>query len=200
MIAQFFEESKSRFGAEKIRIKLLECGKRVSRKHISALMKEMGLVCKQAQLKYFNTTNRKYVFRKNHILQKFQADLPNVLWVSDITYIRVNSVFHALCVIIDIFSRFAFYFNGHTWFSKHTRNNFKEFRKTALNSDNPDLKALANAPEEWEHRETYSLGAGLYLGKSKYYGWTISKHKIFKESDLDNYYLYAGYEEGFCVK
>ena len=105
LIAQFFEESKSRFGAEKIRIKLLECGKRVSKKHISALMKEMGLVCKQAQLKYFNTTNRKYVFRKNHVLQKFQADLPNVLWVSDITYIRVSSVFHALCVVIDIFSR-----------------------------------------------------------------------------------------------
>ena len=85
-------------------------------------------------------------------------------------------------------------------FSKHSRNNFKEFRKAALNSDNPDLKALANAPEEWEHRETYSLGVGVYLGKSKYYGWTISKHKIFKESDLANYYLCAGYPEGFCVK
>ena len=85
-------------------------------------------------------------------------------------------------------------------FSKHTRNNFKEFRKAALNSDNPDLKELANAPEEWEHRENYSLGSGLYLGKSKYSGWMISKHKIFKESDLANYYLYAGYDEGFCVK
>ena len=61
------------------------------------------------------------------------------------------------------------------------------------------MKELANAPEEWEHRENYSLGAGLYLGKSKYYGWTISKHKIFKDSDLANYYLYAGYPEGFCV-
>ena len=105
LIAKLFEESKSRFGAEKIRIKLLESGQRVSKKHISALMKEMGLVCKQSQLKYFNTTNRKYVFRKNHVLQKFQADLPNTLWVSDVTYVRVNSIFHALCVIIDIFSR-----------------------------------------------------------------------------------------------
>lgn len=111
LIAKLFEESKSRFGAEKIRIKLLESGQRVSRKHISILMKEMGLVCKQSQLKYFNTTNRKYVFRKNHVLQKFQADLPNVLWVSDVTYIRVNSIFHALCVIIDIFSRKVI---GHT--------------------------------------------------------------------------------------
>ena len=85
-------------------------------------------------------------------------------------------------------------------FSKHTRNNFKEFRKAALNSNNPDLKILANAPEEWEHRENYSMGAGLYLGKSKYSGWMICKHKIFKESDLDNYYLYAGYPEGFCIK
>lgn len=105
LIAKFFEESKSRFGAEKIRIKLCECGHHVSKKHIADLMKEMGLVCKQAQLKYFNTTNRKYVRRKNHVLQKFHADLPNTLWVSDVTYIRVNSIFHALCVIIDIFSR-----------------------------------------------------------------------------------------------
>lgn len=105
LIAQLFEESKGRFGAEKIRIKLLDYGQHVSKKHVLALMKQMGLVCKQAQLKYFNTTNRKYVSRKNHVLQKFHADLPNVLWVSDVTYIRVNSVFHALCVIIDIFSR-----------------------------------------------------------------------------------------------
>ena len=105
LIKSIFEESKGRFGAEKVRIKLLERGRRVSRKHISRLMKEMSLVCKQSQLKYFNTTNRKYVFRKNLVLQKFEADLPNTLWVSDITYIRVESVFHALCVIIDIFSR-----------------------------------------------------------------------------------------------
>ena len=105
LISKLFEESKGRFGVAKIRIKLLECGKQVSRRHISALMKDMGLVCKQAQLRYFNTTNRKYVFRKNHVMQRFHADLPNVLWVSDVTYIRVNSVFHSLCVVIDVFSR-----------------------------------------------------------------------------------------------
>ena len=105
MIAKLFEESKARFGSEKIRIKLLESGIQVSKKHISALMKEMGLVCKQSQLRYFNTTNRKYVFRRNYVLQNFHADLPNVLWVSDITYIRVNNIFYSLCVIIDIFSR-----------------------------------------------------------------------------------------------
>ena len=68
-------------------------------------MKDMGLVCKPAQLKYFNTTNRKYVLRKNHVMRQFNVDLPNVLWVSDVTYIRVNSVFHSLCVVIDVFSR-----------------------------------------------------------------------------------------------
>ena len=76
LIAKLFEESKSRFGAEKIRIKLLESGQRVSKKHISALMKEMGLVCKQSQLKYFNTTNRKYVFRKITYYRNFRLIYP----------------------------------------------------------------------------------------------------------------------------
>jgi len=43
--------------------------------------------------------------RKNHVLQKFQADLPNTLWGSDVTYIRAETVLYALCLIIDVFSR-----------------------------------------------------------------------------------------------
>ena len=45
------------------------------------------------------------MFRKNLVCQKFKADLPNVLWVSDVTFIRAGDVFHSLCVVIDVFSR-----------------------------------------------------------------------------------------------
>ena len=53
----------------------------------------------------FNTHSRSYVFRKNLVCQKFKADLPNILWVSDVTFIRAGDVFYSLCVIIDVFSR-----------------------------------------------------------------------------------------------
>jgi transposase InsO family protein len=41
----------------------------------------------------------------NHIKQNFKTDKPNLVWVSDITYIKVSGRFYYICVIIDIFSR-----------------------------------------------------------------------------------------------
>lgn len=41
----------------------------------------------------------------NHLEQKFDPQVPNQVWCSDITYIRVGSTFSYLCVIIDLFAR-----------------------------------------------------------------------------------------------
>ena len=42
---------------------------------------------------------------KNNLNQHFNPANPNIVWVSDITYIKVASKFYYLCVIIDLFSR-----------------------------------------------------------------------------------------------
>lgn len=104
-IRELFEASKERFGANKIRIELMERGFQVSYKHISRLMEEWGQECKQRKLRCFNSTNRSYRFRRNRVMQKFDQTAPNVVWVSDVTYARVNNDFYAICVIIDLFSR-----------------------------------------------------------------------------------------------
>lgn len=41
----------------------------------------------------------------NHLRQEFKQSAPNLVWVSDITYIKVGYKWHYLCVIIDLFSR-----------------------------------------------------------------------------------------------
>lgn len=42
----------------------------------------------------------------NNILNRnFSVNTPNTVWVSDITYIRLNGHFAYLCVVIDLFSR-----------------------------------------------------------------------------------------------
>lgn len=41
----------------------------------------------------------------NFVNQKFTVSQPNLVWVSDITYVKVNSVNYYICVIIDLFSR-----------------------------------------------------------------------------------------------
>ena len=62
-------------------------------------------------------------------------------------------------------------------FSKHTRNLFSEMRKHAANFEGTAYLAEYNA--DYEHRENYSMGDGMYLGEHKYSGWTIEKEPIY---------------------
>ena len=105
LVQKYFDESKERFGASKITLKLREAGFVVSQKHVANLMKEMGLVCKQARLRVFASTNRHYKYRRNRLQQNFNPDAPNKIWVSDITYARVREDIYAICVVIDLFAR-----------------------------------------------------------------------------------------------
>ena len=105
LISEIFNQSKERFGARKIRTKLLEKNIQVSTRRVSRLMKEMDLVCKQVRLHYWSTTSRKYKYYGNKIKREFTQPEPNLVWVSDITYIRVQNDFYYVCVIIDLFSR-----------------------------------------------------------------------------------------------
>ena len=105
IIQKIFDQSKERFGSTKIRAKLMEQNIFLSTKRISRLMKEMGLVCKQVRLRYWSTTSRKYKYYKNKIKREFNQPEPNIVWVSDITYVRVRDDFCYICVIIDLFAR-----------------------------------------------------------------------------------------------
>ena len=100
-----FNESGERFGAAMIKVKLKERGLAVSKAHIQRLMREMNLVCKQNRPRVFNSTHRKYKYRRNRLQRNFTQDAPNKFWVSDITYARVNDEFYGVCVVIDLFSR-----------------------------------------------------------------------------------------------
>jgi hypothetical protein len=61
-------------------------------------------------------------------------------------------------------------------FSKHTRNLFPEMRKAAAKYDAPGLKVLAESkPGEYENRQTWSMGAGMFLGANRYHGWKVRK-------------------------
>jgi hypothetical protein len=61
---------------------------------------------------------------------------------------------------------------------------------------------LAEANEQYEHREKYTGGAGYFLGKSKYSGWIIRKDRYYgsREQFVERYALTAGDEANICVK
>ena len=84
-------------------------------------------------------------------------------------------------------------------FSTHTRNLFSEMRKYAANFEGTAY--LAENDKEYEHRENYSMGDGMYLGKHKYSGWTVEKEPICDlEKFIERYAHTAGDEANLCMK
>jgi putative transposase len=105
IVKQIFFDSRERFGARKIKHALNKQGYVVSEAHISRLMKEMNLVCKQVRLRYFSTTNRKYKYYRNKVQRKFETEAPNLVWVSDLTNVYVKNTPYSIAVIIDLYAR-----------------------------------------------------------------------------------------------
>ena len=84
-------------------------------------------------------------------------------------------------------------------FSTHTRNLFSEMRKYAANFEGTAY--LAENNKEYEHRENYSMGDGMYLGRNKYSGWTVEKEPIHDlEKFIERYAHTAGDEANLCMK
>jgi hypothetical protein len=84
-------------------------------------------------------------------------------------------------------------------FSSHTKDLFSEMRKHAANFESTACFAEEN--KQYEHREKYSMGAGYYLGESKYSGWIIKKETYYREREsiINGFALVAGDEANICV-
>jgi len=106
-----YSSSKKRFGAYKIcRVLFVEYGISISPGRVYRLMKSMQLpkmsTVKPVFKSLSNSSDDGTDSTYNNILNKqFNPDMPNLVWVSDITFVKVQSRFCYVCVIIDLFSR-----------------------------------------------------------------------------------------------
>lgn len=105
LIREIFLQSKRRFGRKPIHHKLLDMGYRVSEARIARLMNDMGLkVARPAYLAaHLKSLPREHFQDLLH--QEFHQIAPNLVWVTDITYIKVGNRYLYVCVIMDLFSR-----------------------------------------------------------------------------------------------
>ncbi len=78
----------------------------VSENRVAGLMRKMGLKCKTLK-KWVVTTNSNHnePVAPNLLNRKFDVKMPNTVWVSDITYLKVGRQWYYLTVFIDLFSR-----------------------------------------------------------------------------------------------
>lgn len=103
-VQQIFDDCSQHFDAEKIRIILAESGIRVNKKRVAAIMQELDLHSVRPDAK--KQFKKRQQYRKQNLLERqFTAERPNQIWVSDITYFKVNSYGIYFCMILDLFSR-----------------------------------------------------------------------------------------------
>ena len=102
-ILQLFDDSHQVYGARKMTAALRKKKISVSERLVRELMSEMGLISIRVYSHYLY--NKEFGKYKNYINQFFDADYPNQIWVSDITYFKLKETPYYICVIIDLFSR-----------------------------------------------------------------------------------------------
>lgn len=105
LIQDVFNEYRQVLGAEKIRTILVERGHQISKSYVADLMQEMGLTSVRTTAKKDYLKRQASGPKKNILRQRFYAERPNQIWVSDITYFKLEGHHFYVCVIIDLFSR-----------------------------------------------------------------------------------------------
>jgi putative transposase len=100
-------EEFSGYGYRRVTEQLQREGHRVNHKKILRIMRERDLLCRPRR-RWVKTTNSNHAFPRypNRIQDRVGTAL-NQVWVADITYIRIQTAFVYLAVILDLFSRKA---------------------------------------------------------------------------------------------
>ena len=95
------------YGYRRVAKELHRQGILVNHKKILRIMRQRGLIRKPRR-RWIRTTNSNHRYRiYPNLVQNLAVTGPNQVWVSDITYISIQSTFVYLAVILDLFSRKA---------------------------------------------------------------------------------------------
>jgi transposase InsO family protein len=105
-IRAIYAKSRNHYGSVKIHRALVKQGHRVSRDRVARLMRQNGLFGRKAR-RFRHTTDSGHALpvAPNTLDRKFEADAPNKVWVTDITYVPTREGWLYLAAILDLYSR-----------------------------------------------------------------------------------------------
>ncbi|WP_156947741.1 IS3 family transposase [Virgibacillus alimentarius] len=106
LVVDIFKKSRSIYGQRKIKKELEKLGWTVSRRRISRIMKEQGLVSKYTVAQYKPTKSTCNESEVGNVLNReFDQDQELRVVVSDLTYVRVDQKWHYICILVDLYNR-----------------------------------------------------------------------------------------------
>jgi transposase InsO family protein len=105
-IVRIYEVSRRIYGSPRITGKLLAQGFSVGENRVARLMRQQGIRSRIKRKFRVTTTSRHQLPVFLNVLdQRFEAEAPNQIWASDISYVWSMEGWLYLAVILDIFSR-----------------------------------------------------------------------------------------------
>ena len=105
-ILQIYADCDKRIGAYKITYILeRDYGIHVSVGRVYRLMSSMQLPSMSTDKPHYRAAKRDDGTYHNHLDQQFDQKSPNLVWASDITYLKSAGKWYYLCIVMDLFSR-----------------------------------------------------------------------------------------------
>lgn len=105
-ILAIFNRYKKRYGSPRIHDELRDMGIGCSKSRIERLMRELGIRARhKRQFRITTDSKHNYPVAPNLLNRQFQVNLPNQVWVADITYIRTFEGWLYLAAVMDLYSR-----------------------------------------------------------------------------------------------
>lgn len=97
--------SRGAAGARTIAGQLRQEGESVGRHKAASLMREAGLVSKQAKQHRYRIAAEESVIAENHLRREFAVTRANEVWCGDVTYVWSGQCWLYLAVVLDLYKR-----------------------------------------------------------------------------------------------
>ena len=105
-IEKAYRGSRGTYGSPRITAELRVNGDNCNKKRVARLMRTNGIIAKTwRRFKVTTDSGHNKPVVANLINRRFEAEKPNRLWSSDITYIWTNEGWLYLSVVLDVYSR-----------------------------------------------------------------------------------------------